>query len=447
MDQVIIDLDPNAPFSKLANMTPPLSHGEGFALVMATRASSVLSVLGSMFIISTFVYFPFFRKPINRLVFFATFGNMLTNVATMMSTAVLPKGTLAPSGLCQFQGLLIQWFMVADSFWVLCMATNVLLVFFYGYDAQQIRHLEKWYFAFSYGVPAVPAITYVILNNTRHRIIGSATLWCWVGIEHEWMRIAFFYAPAWIWKRRVELHSITRKVHPVTAIQAPSRASDNQITPLSGINNIFVKSQITQDIICRSTSPNPGQGSATSSGYRADVVAVKTSADATKGPNRLSLSFPGAKRTPEGHAAAMAYFQVAFLMFLALFVVWLPSSINRMCQFIHNVPSFALQLTAAIVLPLQGAWNAAIYISTTRKECKRAWGMTMSKLTGKPLRYQSQRDAFPNETMSSSQETRDSTTELSLDDFLKEGGCVRYSESYSTDGAEDAACHCNRESV
>jgi len=77
------------------------------------------------------------------------------------------------------------------------MATNVLLVFFHGYDAQQIRHLEKWYFAFSYGVSAVPAITYVILDHTGHQIIGSATLWCWVAIDAEWMRIAFFYAPAW----------------------------------------------------------------------------------------------------------------------------------------------------------------------------------------------------------------------------------------------------------
>jgi hypothetical protein len=75
------------------------------------------------------------------------------------------------------------------------MATNVFLVFFNAYDAQQLRHLEKWYLAFSYGVPGIPALTYVVLGRTGNQIMGSATLWCWVKTDLSWMRIAFFYAP------------------------------------------------------------------------------------------------------------------------------------------------------------------------------------------------------------------------------------------------------------
>lgn len=56
------------------------------------------------------------------------------------------------------------------------MATNVFLVFFHGYDSQQLRHLEKWYLLFAYGVPAIPALTYVILDHTGRRIIGPATV-------------------------------------------------------------------------------------------------------------------------------------------------------------------------------------------------------------------------------------------------------------------------------
>lgn len=56
------------------------------------------------------------------------------------------------------------------------MAANVFLVFFYGYDSQQLRHLEKWYILFAYGIPAIPALTYVILDHTGHRIIGAATV-------------------------------------------------------------------------------------------------------------------------------------------------------------------------------------------------------------------------------------------------------------------------------
>ncbi|CAE7206534.1 hypothetical protein P3342_011379 [Pyrenophora teres f. teres] len=405
-------------------MATPLSYGKDFAIVFATRTSSALSVLGSMFIITTFVCFPCFRKPINRLVFLATIGNILTNTATLISIAVLPKGTSPSSSLCQAQGIVIQWFMVADSFWVFCMSTNVFLVFFYGYDAQQIRDLEKWYFTFSYGIPSLPAIMYVILDHTGHPVIGSATLWCWVAIDVEWMRIAFFYAPAWIvitatltvyiitgyriWKTRVELRSISRNSRQAAAtIRNPNRAPDDNMLPLSDTNNIIVTTQITQDtdsitsfsstrMLAKANTiedttigiskPQPedieGQrtlncGRNERSAYRATVIATNTSAETTEGPNTLSASFPEIKKTPEGDAAAMAYFQVAFLMFLALFVVWLPSSINRMYQVTHGDPSFALNIISAIVLPLQGAWNAVIYIYTTRKECKRAWSTTL----------------------------------------------------------------------
>jgi hypothetical protein len=43
-------------------MTTPLSHSRDDAIVIATRTASGISVIGSAFIISTFIYFPFFRK-------------------------------------------------------------------------------------------------------------------------------------------------------------------------------------------------------------------------------------------------------------------------------------------------------------------------------------------------------------------------------------------------
>lgn len=57
------------------------------------------------------------------------------------------------------------------------MATNVLLVFWRGYDAQQLRYLEKWYLLLAYGMPAIPPMIYVILDHhTKSRIIGPATV-------------------------------------------------------------------------------------------------------------------------------------------------------------------------------------------------------------------------------------------------------------------------------
>jgi hypothetical protein len=69
------------------------------------RACSVLSLVGCVFIIATFCFSSSFHKPINRLVFYASFGNTMTNVATLISRDYL--SSLNSAG-CQFQAFLIQ---------------------------------------------------------------------------------------------------------------------------------------------------------------------------------------------------------------------------------------------------------------------------------------------------------------------------------------------------
>lgn len=76
-------------------------------ILITERVSSIFSLVGAAFVIVTFVLNEKFRKPINRLVFFATFGNILTNVATLISTNGIEAGSATP--LCQFQAFLIQW--------------------------------------------------------------------------------------------------------------------------------------------------------------------------------------------------------------------------------------------------------------------------------------------------------------------------------------------------
>jgi hypothetical protein len=158
-------------------------------------------------------------------------------------------------------------------------------------------------------------------------------------------------------------------------------------------------------------------------GYRATVTAPEP----MDIPTAQSSSRTATKRTAEGQ-----YFQVAFLMFVAMVVVWLPSSINRMYQFVHKDSSFALNMISAIVLPLQGAWNTIIYLFTSRAQCKRAWGVIVS-------REPSARDKpHRKERMTSSRETRESDAELSLQDLSKQGARVRHAEMASLDAADDA---------
>lgn len=87
----------------------PLTARQVMAVQVSERTMSVLSIVGSLFIITTFLRWHYFRKPINRLVFYASFGNLMANVATLISTSALPSSPHHSSSLCEFQGILIQW--------------------------------------------------------------------------------------------------------------------------------------------------------------------------------------------------------------------------------------------------------------------------------------------------------------------------------------------------
>lgn len=76
------------------------------SLELTERIASCLSLAGTMFVMTTFLYSSAFRKPINRLIFYATWGNTICNVATLMSLSGVHAGK--GSSLCQLQGFLIQ---------------------------------------------------------------------------------------------------------------------------------------------------------------------------------------------------------------------------------------------------------------------------------------------------------------------------------------------------
>lgn len=85
--------------------TQTLSDSQLRGFSITERVCSVFSLLGSILVISTFCASKSFHKPINRLVFYASFGNMMTNVATLMARSYIDS---PHSPGCQFQAFLIQ---------------------------------------------------------------------------------------------------------------------------------------------------------------------------------------------------------------------------------------------------------------------------------------------------------------------------------------------------
>jgi hypothetical protein len=181
------------------------------AISIIERSCSAISLLGCVFTIVTFsCSSAFHEKPINRLVFYASFGNMMSNVGTLISRAYLSQ---PDSFGCQFQAMLIQWFvpaalrltdinkttrfMAADAGWTLAMAINVYLTFYRKFNAKGLRRMEPTYLLACYGISFIPAFIYLFVRHNGQRVYGDAILWCWVSNDFEILRIATFYGPIW----------------------------------------------------------------------------------------------------------------------------------------------------------------------------------------------------------------------------------------------------------
>ncbi|RHZ60762.1 hypothetical protein CDV55_102649 [Aspergillus turcosus] len=396
-----------------------LSRHQQSVLSIIERVCSCVSVVASAVVIATFVSSREFRKPINRLIFYASWGNLLSNVATLIAQSSLP-GT--PRGaLCQFQGFMIQWFLPADSLWALAMACNVYLAFFKHYDTRRLGMLEWKYVLFCYGVPFIPAFVYLFIRSeSRGKVYGDSVLWCWVSLRWDFLQIAVFYGPVWftvllilaiyirvgltIWRQRREMRKIIRPafehatdttvwgdvhlhrtVQPVP-LDSLRRHSSIQRSPTSTPNS-------SQRIISPEVWPPQSHGGPPNAppNFASSLSSnFSPGTSTTASQHNYDLGHSGAYTSP----ASEAYFKYAVLFFAALIVTWVPSSANRvygLATSSHYV--FGLSCASSFALPLQGFWNCLIYITVSWKaivtwfrhvgaQARRTSGATL-----RPLKY------------------------------------------------------------
>lgn len=359
------------------------------------RVCSVFSLLGSLFVIGTFVSSKAFHKPINRLVFYASFGNMMTNVGTLMSRQYLSS----PHSVgCQFQAFLIQMFMPADAFWTLSMAINVYLTFYFKFDARRLRKMEIPYLVGCYGIPFIPAFVYIFIKNREgERMYGDATLWCWVSPEWDIWRIITFYGPIWvviaitffiyiraghtIYRKRRDLDNFSSTDQDLTSLG--DALATIKTTEVSVTTEVMAPNAIHLQPMGRQ-APDVNSPQDTNGAYSVTISADTSSGDIAdvvlpiqQQQTRTSMQVPPVQRNParrrnrELNNAAWQYTKCALLFFTAILITWIPSSANRVYAVFHTKhSSVPLEFMSAFVLPLQGFWNALIYMVTSWGACK-----------------------------------------------------------------------------
>ncbi|KAH6669147.1 G-protein coupled receptor [Plectosphaerella plurivora] len=366
------------------------------------RVCSVFSLFGCIFIIVTFCFSKAFHKPINRLVFYASFGNGITNIGTLMARSYI--GAPGSPG-CQIQAFLIQMFMPADAFWTLAMAVNVYLTFYYHFDGARLRRMEIPYIVACYGIPFVPALSFLFVTNKAGvKVYGNATLWCWVSREWGIWRIITFYGPVWvailitffiylrtggdIYRKRKQLHDFSGSGGvDGTLVSNPFASMKTTEVHITSESIEQPQGAIIMGPIDRRDSRSSSAPRVTNGAYSCTITAQTNGATST-GDNILPIqsnppgtsagamtSAPTARQTSHAaNNAAWSYAKCALLFFTALLITWIPSSANRVYSVVHENHSLRpLEYMSAAVLPLQGFWNALIYMVTSWKACKSFW--------------------------------------------------------------------------
>ncbi|KAI6708087.1 hypothetical protein PZA11_002174 [Diplocarpon coronariae] len=436
------------------------------------RFFSTLSLIGAAFTITTFLFSRLFHKPINRVIFYASAGNVFTNIGTIISRGALDSVDVDHGMLCQFQGVLIQTFLPADALWTFVMALNVYLTFYHRFDARQLRKLEKYYLLVCYGVPLIPGITLVLVSLPgRGRPYANAILWCWLSSAYDQWRVYFLYAPVWsvslatvaiylrlgftIYYKKLDLDRLNEPNSrslcvindPFIATRTTEVTLTSEAIP-SRSNSVILQRMRTAPPFLATSVPGQasGQGicalpvySGAQSSYKCEVTVgevepkAHVSAKARALPqipdriifteassstkhyrdrsslniqvpepmtpsNRKKLSTgsntlvtdPQTPTTPNlrynntrvAKKALYAWVKVSLMFVGVMAVTWIPSSANRLYTVYHPGQVLPVLLyLAAIVIPLQGFWNAVIYIYTSWDAVKDLWADMKSMFT------------------------------------------------------------------
>ncbi|CZR56792.1 uncharacterized protein PAC_06681 [Phialocephala subalpina] len=172
-----------------------LTEKQTETIVAIERSMGFLSVFCSLLLLTTFLLFKEFRNVGNTMIFMATPANLIANSAATIGMLGLKN----PGGpLCQFQAFALEWFEQSDPYWCCAASITVLLIFYRRISVERIKKFWWLYCLLCYGLPFIPAITFLFYRDRNGPIYGYAIIWCFIGQTHAWDRIYSFYGPVWV---------------------------------------------------------------------------------------------------------------------------------------------------------------------------------------------------------------------------------------------------------
>ncbi|KAI0442472.1 hypothetical protein F4803DRAFT_562288 [Xylaria telfairii] len=377
-------------------------------IVLFERLGAALSLAGVVSIFIAFALFKRLRTVPNTFIIFASVANLGASIACLIGYSGVLAGSTSP--LCRAQAFMFELFMQSDPWWSFAMAVNVYMVFFFSANPNNFLRYWYAYFIVCYGIPFIPALwLLVVRDGSGDTVYGDATIWCWIDRDWSDLRIYTYYLPIWVcivlssfiyiavgyyvFKQRNQLRNLS--------LSSPTR--DLPETRDSGEKDLFtnaavmgtIKREVLQVTTINTESERvsrPLSGTAPLTWFKGPVEDLSNfdrhAGVSTPGPIATTTTCITAQpqvevkesiwhRIREGFnrwrgkfsnmdPVKLAYLRTSFVFAVSVLITWTPSSINRVHDIVNPQEfSYPLNLASAIVLPLQGLWNAVIFFSTS----------------------------------------------------------------------------------
>ncbi len=233
--------------------------------------------------------------------------------------------------------------------------------------------------------------------------LRASQLWCWVAPKWDFLRVATFYGPVWvvitmtftiyiwagkeIFAKRRQLRNFSNAasdaafpviqnpfISPFVSVKTTEIRITSELADLPGKNastHSFALNESGRIVSTQSFNPysvSIGAGATPEVTSPQSSTFPLSSTSMRFGPDKNSRQLKAAR---EANEAAFNYCKCALLFFASLLITWVPSSVNRVYSLARPEASpFSLLFASALVLPLQGFWNAIVYIATSLPACK-----------------------------------------------------------------------------
>ncbi|KAI2635929.1 hypothetical protein GGS21DRAFT_55421 [Xylaria nigripes] len=392
------------PDSSIPGGTPdPPTHIE--TIVLFERLGAAVSLVAVLLIFLAFALFKRLRTVPSTFIIFASVANLGASIACLIGYSGVLAGST--SSLCQAQAFMFELFMQSDPWWSFAMAVNVYLVFFFAANPNNFLHYWYAYFIVCYGVPFVPALWLLVYRNgVGKNVYGDATIWCWIDRDWSDLRIYTYYLPIWVCIIMSTLiyigvgYYVFQQRNQIRNLSFSNTPRGQPRTRDSGEKDLFANAAVmgrtNRDVIQVTTinteservsrpisAATPLNWFKSPVGNLVDIdreAVVSTPAPVATTITSISAQ-PRRKNTLWRRAndafnvwcskfshmdpVKLAYLRTSFVFAVSVLITWTPSSINRVHDIVRpHEFSYPLNLASAIVLPLQGLWNAVIFFST-----------------------------------------------------------------------------------